>query len=47
MLENNQASDGGGPDDAYYLSYFWPAAKLIEWGVASDVPQSCELEEMR
>ncbi len=47
LLENNQASDGGGPDDYYYLSYFWPAAKLIEWGVASDVPQSRELEEMR
>ena len=47
LLENNQASDGGGPDDTYYLSYFWPAAKLIEWGVASDVPQSRELEEMR
>ena len=40
LLENNQASDGGGPDDYYYLSYFWPAAKLIEWGVASDVPQT-------
>jgi len=47
LLENNQASDGGGPDDYYYLSYFWPVAKLIEWGVASDKPDSRELDEMR
>jgi|GEM_PF-3477407 len=31
LLENNQASDGGGPDDLYYLTYFWPAAKMMEW----------------
>ncbi len=36
LLENNQVSDGGGPDDLYYLSYFWPVAKLMEWGVGSD-----------
>ena len=27
LIENNQGSDGGGPDDLYYLSYFWPVAK--------------------
>lgn len=31
LLENNQASDGGGPDDLYYLTYFWPVAKVMEW----------------
>ena len=35
LLENQQASDGGGSDDLYYLSYFWPIAKLTAWGVAS------------
>lgn len=29
LLENNQESDGGGPDDLYYLSYFWPVAKMM------------------
>jgi hypothetical protein len=29
LLENNQGSDGGGPDDTYYLSYFWPYTKLV------------------
>jgi len=29
LLENNQGSDGGGPDDNYYLSYFWPYTKMI------------------
>ncbi|MHB9032144.1 MAG: alpha-galactosidase [Anaerolineae bacterium] len=27
LLEDNQHSDGGGPDDFYYLSYFWTPAK--------------------
>ncbi len=31
MLEDNQGSDGDGPDERYYLSYFWPVAKMI-WG---------------
>lgn len=32
LIENNQGSDGGGPDDAYYLSYFWPIAKMVQGG---------------
>jgi hypothetical protein len=28
LIEDNQGSDGGGPDDAYYLSFFWPIAKI-------------------
>jgi hypothetical protein len=32
LLENNQMSDGGGPDELYYLTYFWPVAKLMEFG---------------
>jgi hypothetical protein len=28
LVEDNQGSDGGGPDDAYYLSYFWPITKI-------------------
>ncbi|MCE5257546.1 MAG: alpha-galactosidase, partial [Chloroflexi bacterium] len=32
LLEDNQHSDGGGPDDFYYLSYFWTPAK--EFGIA-------------
>jgi len=35
FVENNQGSDGGGPDDRYYLTYFWPVTKLMEWGGAS------------
>ena len=35
FIENNQGSDGGGPDDIYYLSYFWPVAKTIEGGGGS------------
>ena len=34
LLENNQMSDGGGPDDFYYLSYFWPITKMMEAGGA-------------
>jgi len=32
LLEDNQHSDGGGPDDFYYLSYFWTPAK--QFGMA-------------
>lgn len=32
LVEHNQSSDGGGPDDRYYLSYFWPPAKEISLG---------------
>jgi hypothetical protein len=32
LLENNQMSDGGGPDELFYLTYFWPVAKLMEFG---------------
>jgi len=32
LLENNQCSDGDGPDDFYYLSYFWPVAKMAGGG---------------
>jgi hypothetical protein len=35
LVENNQASDGGGPDDLYYLSYFWPINKIIRVGGSS------------
>ena len=28
LVEANQPSDGGGPDDVYYLSYFWPYGKI-------------------
>ncbi len=31
LLENNQMSDGGGPDDLYNVTYFWPVAKQMEW----------------
>ncbi|HEX8984271.1 MAG TPA: hypothetical protein VF767_02525 [Bryobacteraceae bacterium] len=31
LVENNQMSDGGGADDLYNLSYFWPITKLMEW----------------
>jgi hypothetical protein len=32
LFEDNQTSDGGGPDDFYYLSYFWPVAKMYGLG---------------
>jgi len=35
FIENNQGSDGGGPDDNYYLSYFWPVAKMATGGGSS------------
>ncbi len=35
LIENNQGSDGGGPDDRYYLSYFWPVAKMMDLGGGS------------
>jgi hypothetical protein len=34
LLEDQQGSDGGGPDDLYYLSYFWPITKFM--GFAGD-----------
>ena len=34
LLDQNQSSDGGGPDDLYYLSYFWPAIKFLGGGGA-------------
>ncbi|MGD0743745.1 MAG: hypothetical protein ABSA45_01185 [Verrucomicrobiota bacterium] len=35
FIENNQGSDGGGPDDTYYLSYFWPVTKIVRGGGGS------------
>lgn len=32
LIENNQTSDGGDPDALYYLSYFWPVAKMVNGG---------------
>jgi hypothetical protein len=32
LLEDQQGSDGGGPDDLYYLSYFWPIPKFMGFG---------------
>jgi hypothetical protein len=32
FIEDNQGSDGGGPDDFYYLSYFWPVTKMMGFG---------------
>ncbi len=49
LLENNQMSDGGGPDDFYYLSYFWPVAKMMEsWGADSDkLEEEATMERQR
>jgi hypothetical protein len=47
ILENNQASDGGGPDDRYYLSYFWPIAKLMESGVGSTELEGPAIDQLR
>lgn len=43
FVECNQASDGGGPDDDYYLSYFWPVTKMIETGADSVAMNEDEL----
>jgi hypothetical protein len=32
LIEDQQGSDGGGPDDLYYLSYFWPITKFMGFG---------------
>jgi hypothetical protein len=32
LLEDQQGSDGGGPDDLYYLSYFWSITKMMGFG---------------
>lgn len=32
LIEDQQGSDGGGPDDLYYLSYFWPITKFKDLG---------------
>jgi hypothetical protein len=32
LIEDNQGSDGGGPDDLYYLSHFWPITKMMGFG---------------
>ncbi|MGO9239305.1 MAG: hypothetical protein ACLQBJ_00725 [Bryobacteraceae bacterium] len=47
LLENNQFSDGGGPDDLYYLTYFWPVAKELEWGTGSNRLDGEDLEQLR
>jgi hypothetical protein len=47
LLENNQASDGGGPDDLYYLSYFWPITKLMESGTGSTQLEGAAEEDLR
>ena len=51
LVENNQTSDGGGPDDVYYLSYFWSVAKLMEWGAGSNglpsAPDDPAIERLR
>ncbi|MGD0579845.1 MAG: hypothetical protein ABSC08_13055, partial [Bryobacteraceae bacterium] len=47
LLENNQFSDGGGPDDLYYLTYFWPVAKELEWGAGSNRLDGDDLEQLR
>jgi len=47
LLENNQFSDGGGPDDLYYLTYFWPVAKELEWGAGSNRLDAEGIEELR
>ncbi|MGA3334546.1 MAG: hypothetical protein ABSC62_10335 [Terracidiphilus sp.] len=45
FIENNQGSDGGGPDDTYYLSYFWPVAKIIEGGGSSTELESAAAQD--
>ncbi|MFN7995109.1 MAG: hypothetical protein U0Q18_15990 [Bryobacteraceae bacterium] len=47
LLENNQASDGGGPDDLYYLSYFWSITKLIEGSAGSTQLEAAAAEDLR
>ena len=48
LVEDNQASDGGGPDDRFYLSYFWPVAKLMGGpGGASDKLDAQQLQQLR
>ena len=45
--KNNQCSDGGGPDDSYYLSYFWPVAKMITGGASSTRLDEVAQERLR
>ena len=47
LLENNQFSDGGGPDDLYYLTYFWPVAKELEWGAGSNQLDGEAIDKLR
>jgi hypothetical protein len=49
LEETNQASDGGGPDDLYYLSYFWPVAKIFRggWGSSTRLENPEALETLR
>jgi len=46
LLERNQSSDGGGPDDLYYLSYFWPIAKMIGSGIGYEEPTDQVVEQL-
>lgn len=48
LVENQQGSDGGGPDDTYYLSYFWPVAKIMEGGAGStSYTDDASLDDLR
>ena len=37
FLESQQASDGGGEDDFYHLSYFWSVPKMMGIGASSKI----------
>jgi hypothetical protein len=47
LLEDNQTSDGGGPDDFYYLSYFWPVAKMYGLGGGGNLTDPEWIEQQR
>jgi hypothetical protein len=40
FLESQQASDGGGEDDFYHLSYFWCVPKMMKVGGSSDITEN-------
>jgi hypothetical protein len=39
FLESQQASDGGGEDDFYHLSYFWCVPKMMRVNSSSDISE--------
>ena len=48
LVEGNQPSDGGGPDDVYYLSYFWPYGKIaLQFAFESTKLDEAALERLK